>query len=1059
MKKSLLSIVVMVIAFVGFLSDASAQVTTSTLIGTIKDTKGALPGASVKATHTPTGTVYGSTTNADGRFTIVNMRPGGPYTIELSYVGYQAEKVTDVYLKLGEPYALNSVLSDGGTQLQEVVVSGKKDALFTGKKTGASTNITKEQLQTLPTLSRSLQDFTRLTPQANGNSFGGINNRFNGLTIDGAVNNDAFGLGSTGAPGGQANTQPISLDAIQEIQVVLAPFDVTNGNAIGGGVNAVTRSGSNKVEGSAYFFGRNENVTGKSIDGLNAKALPFHNNTFGVRVGAPIIKDKLFFFISAERQSVVQPTINNAGDLNAITQSEIDRITKVAKDRYGYDVGSSNAYDTETQNDKIFARIDWNINPKNQLTIRHNYIKAYDDKLTRAASAFAFSSNLYRFNDVQNNSVLEWRSAISNSLSNNLIVGYSRIRDARAAEGALFPQIRINGLASINGSATFGSESASTANELDQDIFEFTDNFKIIANNHTFTFGTHNEFFKVRNLFINNMAGAYTWNSLADFENNTKPAAAASISIVPGDTRPAAKFSAAQLGFYFQDEIDAFTGFKLIAGLRVDVPQIFDKPLYNPLVTATFPEYRTDNVPSGQILVSPRISFNWDLTGDRSIQLRGGTGLLTSRAPFVWISNQFSNNGMLTKSVNATVGNGTFIADPNNQSAAGGVAGTTYEVNLISKDFKLPQVFRSNIAVDVKLPLGIQATLEALYSKTVNNIAYRNINMKPSVANINSALSGGADTRPLYTNGNAAGKVNGTFTNVFLLENTSAGSAYNLTAQLQKSFDMGLYLSGAYTYGKSEDVNSGFSSTASSGFGGPHIVQNPNVPVLAFSNYDLRHRVIGSLNYGIKYGKNKASGTTFSLFYVGKSGTPFSYIYNGDLNQDNTFSSGNPGNDLIYIPRSASEIKLVTIPAVAATATAAAIPEVTPAQQWAALDSYITNDAYLSGRRGQYAERNGARMPWEHQFDARIMQDLGLVFKGSKNSIQLTLDFINLGNLLNKEWGRQYSINNTTYSLINYSTSSGGGFTFRTPSGGKPYIESAFASRWQAQFGIRYNFN
>ncbi|MEJ2880089.1 TonB-dependent receptor [Pedobacter sp. GR22-6] len=1059
MKKSLLSkLVVLIFAFAGFMSELQAQVTTSTITGTVVDEKAPLPGASIKAVHVPTGTVYNVTTNATGRYTITNMRPGGPYTIEITYVGFQAEKVSDVYLKLGEPYALNAKLNDGSNQLNEVVVSGKRDGTFSSKKTGASTNISKEQLEKLPSLSRSLQDFTRLTPQANGNNFGGINNRFNGLTIDGAVNNDAFGLGSTGAPGGQANTQPISLDAIQEIQVVLAPFDVTNANAVGGGVNAVTRSGSNIFEGSAYFLNRNENITGKSVDGLKTKALPFHNSTYGFRFGAPLVKDKLFIFVNAERQSVVQPTVNNAGDANSITLDEVERIAKVARDRYGYDVGGSGAFDTETRNTKIFARLDWNINSKNQLTLRHNYIDAYDDKLTRAANAFSFSSNLYRFNDVQNNSVMELRSSISSTLSNNLIVGYSRIRDARAAEGTPFPQVRISGLTG-NRTATFGSEASSTANELDQDIFEFTDNFKIVANKHTFTIGTHNEFYKIRNLFINNMRGAYTWSSLANFEANTKPAANTSTSKIPGDPRPSAKFSAAQLGFYFQDEIDAFPGFKLIAGLRADVPLLFDTPLANPKVAASFPGYRTDMTPQERILVSPRLSFNWDLTGDRSIQLRGGTGILSSRAPFVWISNQFSNNGLLTSAVSAADGTGTFIPDVNNQSAAGGVAGTTSEINLIDRNFKLPQVIRSNFAVDFKLPAGIQATLEGLYTKTINNINYKNLNIKPSVATINPSLSGGADLRPLYVN-TTAGRVNGTdFTNVYLIENTNKGSAYNLTAQLQKSFGMGLYTSIAYTYGVSEDSNSGFSSTAGSGFGGAMIVQDAGNPPLTYSNYDLRHRIVGALNYSINYGKNKTSGTTFSLFYVGKSGTPFSYYYNGDLNGDNSQSSGNTGNDLIYIPRSASEIKLVTIPAVAATPTTPAIAAITPAEQWAALDNYINNDEYLKGRRGQYAERNGARMPWEHQFDARIMQDLGVLFKGTKNRIQLSLDVINVGNLINKDWGRQYTINNTSYALINYSASSGGGFTFRAPATGVAYADAPFASRWQAQFGVRYLFN
>jgi len=1056
MKKSLLlRLFLVIVALVGLTAGVNAQVTTSSMTGTIKDAKGALPGASVKATHTPTGTIYSVSTNNDGRFVINNMRVGGPYVIEVSFVGYQPEKVTGAALKLGEPYLLNLVMSENGSQLQEIVVAGKRDAVFSSKKIGASTNISKEQIQNLPSLSRSLQDFTRLTPQAgNNNSFGGANNRFNSLTIDGAVNNDVFGLTSSGAPGGQANTQPISLDAIQEIQVILAPFDVTNGNAVGGGVNAITRSGSNKFEGSAYFLGRNQNTVGKSVDGLNTKASDFYNTTYGVRIGGPIIKDKLFFFVNYERGKISQPTLLNVGDPgSALSSAEAQTIASTAATRYGYDVGSSAAIPSETLNDKIFARLDWNINSKNQLTLRHNYIKAYDDNISRSATSFRFGSNLYRFNDQQNNSVLELRSSISNTLSNNLIIGYSRIRDSRAAEGNLFPQIRINGLAS-GGSAVFGSEASSTANELDQDVFEFTDNFKIFANKHTFTIGTHNEFFKIRNLFINNLAGSYAWNNLADFVANTKPSAATSTSIVPGDPRPAAKFNAAQLGFYFQDEIEAFKGFKLMAGLRVDIPYVFDKPLANPLVAATFPNYKTDQVPSGKVLVSPRLSFNWDLTGDRALQLRGGAGLLTSRAPFVWISNQFSNSGMITKAVNASIGNGTFIADPNNQAAAGGTVASTYEVNLISNNFKLPQVFRTNLALDFKLPGGIQGTLEGLYSKTVNNILYRNINIKGATGSINTSLSNGADTRPFYNYPAAAGKVNPTFTNVYLLENTSNGSAYNLTAQLQKSFDMGLFISGAYTYGKSKDVNSGLSSTAGSGFG-VLIDNDPNNPALAYSNFDLRHRVIGSLNYVVKYGKNKASATTFSLFYVGKSGTPFSYIYNGDLNQDNALASGNPGNDLIFVPRTLSDIKLAPL------AASASGPALTVAEQWAALDAFITNDPYLSTRRGQYAERNGARMPWEHQFDLRIMQDLGIVIKNTKNSLQLSLDIINVGNLLNKDWGKTYFINNNVSAPIGYSynATTGGNFTFRAPSNGLVYSYNNFGSRWQAQIGLRYNFN
>jgi hypothetical protein len=1053
-KSLLLKIVVLLFVFVGSIGAVNAQITTSTLTGTVKDAKGPLPGASIKATHVPTGTVYTLITNADGRYTITNMRPGGPYKIEFSYIGYNPEVVSDLTLKLGDPYALNVVLNDDSKALSEVVVTGTRDATFNSKKTGASTNISKEQLQNLPSLSRSLQDFTRLTPQANGNSFAGANNRFNNISIDGAVNNDVFGLASSGAPGGQANTQPISLDAIQEIQVVLAPFDVTLGNFAGGGINAITRSGSNTVEGSAYFYGRNQNSIGKSVDGLRTKAADFYNTTYGLRFGAPIIKDKLFLFVSGEMGRIQTPTALNVGDPGAVlSATDAATISNTLQTRYQYDAGSVSAIDTKTQNDKLFVRLDWNINSKNQLTLRHNYISAFDDNITRSTTQFRYGNNAYKFNNTQNVSVLELRSSISDNVSNNLILGYQRIRDSRSTAGQLFPQIQINNIGGISGNSVLvGSERSSTANELDQDIVEITDNVKIFANKHTFTFGTHNEFFKFRNLFMNNFAGSYTYSNLNDFVNNAKPnVAAATYSRIPGNPTPSATFDAAQLGFYFQDEIEAFQGFKLIAGLRADVPLFFDEPGANPLIASTFPTQRTDQAPSGRILISPRLSFNWDLTGDRSIQLRGGTGLLTSRAPFVWLSNQFTNSGLLYGAVNATNGTGTFVPDPANQQAAGGAV-PTYEVNLVNNNFKLPQVFRSNLAADFKLPLGILATLEGLYSKTINNVIYKNLNLKPAIGTINAGITGGADQRPLYNYPAATGKVNSTFTNVYYLDNTSDGSTYNLTAQLQKSFSTGLFLSGSYTYGKSEDVNSGASSTASSNFGFLQIVNDPNNPELAYSNFDVRHRITGALGYSIKYGKQKTFATTFSMFYVGKSGSPFTYLYFGDLNQD-----GNNQNDLFYVPRNASEIRLTDLN-IGTTAAPNIIPAAT---QWSNLDAFINNDPYLSKIRGQYTDRNGARMPWEHQFDVRIMQDFGALVKGTKNTIQVSLDVINFGNLLNKDWGRLYSLGNNASTLVNYNynAATGGGYTFRAPTNNTAYQTAPFASRWQAQLGVRYNFN
>lgn len=1038
MKKLLYSLV-LVFATVSVF----AQVTTSSLSGTIKDAQETLVGASVKATHTPTGTVYGASTNATGRFSIANLRVGGPYTIEVTYLGYRSFKVTDVYLKLGENLSLNPVLEKAGQQLAEVVVVGTKDNVFNSKRTGAATSVGREQIEKLPTLSRSLQDFTRLTPQANGSSFGGSNNRFNNITIDGAVNNDVFGLASSGTPGGQANTQPISLDAIQEIQVVLAPYDVTLGNFTGGGVNAVTRSGSNKFEGSAYFFGRNQNTVGRNAL-TNARSTKFMNNQYGFRFGGPIVKDKLFFFVNAELQRVQSPLFNNAGEAgSAISVATAQSIAAKAL-AMGYDVGSYGPQDVQTQNNKVFAKFDWNINPKNQLTFRYNYIDAFDDNISRSGSSFRFGNNAYKFENKQHVGVLELRTKLNDKFSNNLILGYSMIRDQRKTAGSLFPFIEIRGIDGFSSNvASLGSERSSVANQLDQDVIEITDNFKINLGNHNITVGTHNEFFKFRNLFINNYNGRWTYNNVADFLNNSPNQLQATYSRIPGVAQPEAKFTAAQLGFYVQDEFEAAKGLKLTAGLRMDIPVFGDKPLRNTLVETAFPGYKTDTTPSTTPLWSPRLGFNYDVTGDRSIQVRGGSGIFTGRVPFVWLSNQYTNSGMLFSSVNLLKSNVptlAFIADPNNQGSAATLYGggsNKAEVNLVTPGFKVPQVFRNNLAVDFKLPYGINATIEGIYSKTLNNVNYSDINLRASTSVINPTLSASADNRPAYS----STKVDGTnFTNAILLSNTSKGYTASLTGQLQKSFDFGLSAMVAYTRGRATSVNDGTSSTARSNWEFVQHVNDPNNPALATSSFETKHRIIGSLDYKIAYGEQKNASTGITLFYTGRSGSPFTYLYNGDLNGD-----GANSNDLIYIPRFQNEIKLVAGSGFA-----------TPNNQWYALDEFIKNDPYLSKHRGEYAKRNGANTPWENQFDLRITQEFGGIVKGTQNKIQLTFDIYNVGNMINKNWGKSYYVSNQANTIITYS-SSAAGFQFKAPTNGTGWLQSA--STWSGQFGVRYLFN
>ena len=1020
---------------------AVAQVTTSSIGGRISESNGSdLPGATVIAVHEPTGTKYGTVTSADGNFNLTNLRVGGPYTVTVSFIGFNDHVDKDISLQLGEKFVYNVVLREEGKQLQEVVVTSNN--LLNDRKTGASTNIGKKQLESLPTISRSLQDFTRLTPQANGSSFGGINNRYNNITIDGAVNNDVFGLGNA-TPGSQANTQPISLDAIQELQVVLAPYDVTLGNFTGGGINAVTRSGTNNVEGSIYYFGRNQNIIGKNV--LTDAKADFKDTQLGFRVGAPLIKNKLFFFVNAEMGRRSAPLANNAGETqSAISAATAKSIADFTQERYGYDVGGYGPINAKTENNKVLVKFDWNINANNQLTLRHNYIKAFDDNISRSGTFFRFGNNGYKFNNTQNITVMELRSKLSDKLSNNLILGYSRIRDNRQVLGSLFPQITITNVDGIStNSVEFGSQRSSTANELDQDIFEFTDNIKLTAGKHLFTFGTHNEFFKFRNLFINNYNGRWDFTSVENYFNNVPARVRATYSVIPGDDKPASQFNAMQLGFYAQDEFEAFKGFKLTAGLRLDVPIIPDKPLRNELVEQTFAGYRTDETPSGKLLISPRVGFNYDVKGDRSIQLRGGIGIFTGRVPFVWLSNQFTNSGKLFGTVDArtTAINGGKGFDPEiaNQRNLG-PAGTTAEINLVSPNFKIPQVLRYNLAGDFKLPGGIVATLEGIYSKTLNNIVYKDLNRKDATGTLNPDLSGGADARPIYT----GGRVNSAFTNVILLENSNKGYTYTATAQLQKRFLNGLTSSVAYTYGAAKSVNDGASSTALSNWEFVQITQDANNPPLTYSVFDMRHRVIASVGYTFRYGSNKLSGTGFSLFYAGRSGSPFSFVNNSsiDLNGDGAFS-----NDLIFIPANQSQIKLKD-----ATVSGKVV---TAAEQWTNLDNFIKNNDYLNDNRGKYADRNGARTPWENHFDLRLVQDLGIKTGTKSNVLQITFDIFNVGNLLNKEWGRSYGVGNDALGLLNPSTT---GYTF-TSANKDAWNVNDLSSRWQAQLGLRYTFN
>jgi hypothetical protein len=1040
--------------------------TTASMSGVVTDGKGeALPGATVLAIHTPTNTQYGVGTNADGRYNIQGMRVGGPYTIRVSFVGYQDITKTGIVLALGETLRLDIPLSASATELGNVVVTGRPDPVINAGRTGAETNVSRAQINTLPTLSRNLTDFTRLTPQAGGggsSSFGGANNRYNNITIDGAVNNDVFGLAGSGTPGGQAGTNPIALDAIDQIQVVLAPYDVTLGSFTGAGVNAITRSGTNDISASIYGFGRNQNTIGKSVtDG--SKAGDFYNYTTGFRVGGPIVKDKVFFFLNGEIARVNTPLGFVPG--NADSRASVDGLNRIAAAAntplYGnYIVGSYGSDLTRrTESNKIFGRLDFNLSENNTLTLRHNFVQAFDDNITRSANAVRFANNGYRFNNTTNTTVAELNSRFAGGFSNKLILTYSRIRDTRDVMGAPGPAYQIT---DNNITYNLGQERSSVANQLDQDIVEITDNLTKSYGKHTLTLGTHNEGYKFRNLFINNGAGYYTFTSINSFVAGQASGVQASYATADGGE---ARFKAAQLGFYVQDEYTPVENLRLTLGMRIDVPVFADKPGNNEGVPSRFGgQYNTSNTPNGQVLYSPRIGFNWDVNNDSKVQVRGGTGIFSGRVPFVWLSNSYTNSGLIQGSVNQS-SNTVFlpyIRLNTAQIATDYTNAPQAQINLVSDNFKLPQVWRSNLAVDFRLPGDIVATLEGIYSKTLNDIYYKDLNLAAPIGRL-----AGPDQRPVYDPGNSGAnrRIDQRYTNVYLLDNTSRGYRYNATFQLQKRFAGGLNTTAAYTYGEAKEINSGSSSTASSNFGFNQVAFDPNNPELGYSRNDQRHRVIASAGYTFRYAHD-AMATTITMFYEGLSGQPLTYIYgNGrDVNND-----GNTSNDLFYVPtdvRDVNQIRLTQTPRTAATPTTPQGPadtrSITDIQNQ--LDAFIENDPYLRSHRGQVVERFAARLPWTHQIDIRVAQDFNFMAGGKKNTLQITFDIQNLGNLLNTNWGRQYTVANNAVELLRAeSTGANVQPTFSFPANfattNRSYDFAPFLSRWQGQLGVRYSFN
>ena len=1091
-----------------------AQVTTSSIIGFVKSDNGSpLEGATVSAIHLPSGTKYVTITKKDGNFTIPNTRVGGPYQLTVESVGYTPQTIDNISLNLGEPFATDIVLSAKTTVLKEITITAASRGSARAK-TGASTIFDSRQISTLPSISRSITDFTRLTPQASsGNSFAGRDGRFNNLQIDGANLNNNFGLSTDPQPGGGAS--PISIDAYDEISVNIAPYDVRQSGFTGAGLNVITKSGTNTFHGTAYGFYRDQSFNGKNVGDVTLTPTQQKNKVYGASLGGPIIKNKLFFFLNAEWENASQPNSNTyvpagssaSGLASASPKDSLDKFSNVLKTKYNYNAG---VYDNRpnfvTKNRKLLGKINWNISNKHKLVLKYSDFKGSDQSPLNGSSvpnsgaggfsirgipgsmtrlpnnrnsnqSIGFSNSDYATDHVVQTATLELNSNFSSRTSNQLLLAYTHIDDKRNSPGGVFPTIEIfdadgtvPGVTKGRNYMSAGTDPFTRNNEVINNIATLTDNFTYYAGKHTLTAGATYEYQKVGNAFMGGSESYYIYNSLNDFITDAPPAFFSyTYSLVPGQPKVfSADLKLGQLGAYLQDEFTINSNFKLTYGIRGDVPTYLKQPIENPAISALqFPDkngnlasFNTGKWPNAKVLFSPRVGFRWKVPGEKDLTLRGGTGIFTGKIPFVFLTNMPSNSGVYQTgaviNTTAALAGLTFNPDPDaylSKFPSTITATAPGSFVLIDPNFKFPQVFRTNLGIDKQLGNGVTATIDILFTKDINAVKMRNANLKDPTA----ALSG-LDSRLYYPSSTAASDKyvypNLAGTNkggsVIILENTKKGYSFSSTAQLSKSFSNGFYGSLAYTYTLATEISPNPGSQATSAWQSIINVGTPNSEELYNSAYSIPHRVVATLSYRKEYANHFAS--TISLFYEGSAQARFSYIIGGDLNGD-----GNNSSDLMYIYAKGSDVNFIDVK------NSDGSMKYSIADQQAAYDQFVSNSPYLRRHKGQYAERNSALSPWYNRVDVRFLQDFFIMAGGTKHTIQFSVDVLNLPNLISKDWGIKdlYTINNPlTYKSI----SSTGTPVYTLAEFNKQLVTTPFQnnisnlSTWGMQLGLRYIF-
>jgi Carboxypeptidase regulatory-like domain len=1052
-----------------------AQVTTATLSGIVKDPKGtALAAATVVLEFPDAGIRQTVTTKSDGRFTIPNLRVGGPYKVTVTHVTYQQQLQENIFLELGQNTSLEFLLKDKSTELETVVVSGSR--VFDNKRTGASTNINSRLLKSLPTISRSADDYLRLAPSAsatyNGLSFAGRNGQYNNFSLDGAVFNNPFGLDAP-TPGGQTNAQPISLDAIEQIQVNVAPYDVTQAGFTGAGVNTVTKSGNNNFTGTVYGFYRNQSLSGKKVDKNKIVVPDLSQLQAGFAFGGAIKKSKLFYFISFEtEQRKDQPTsyvarnAGNAGQTNTsrVLESDLIAVSSILKQRFGYETGPYQDFTHDQKNYKWLAKLDWNISTIHKLSFTYNGLDAKKDKPAHPSAigrrgpdytTLQFRNSGYEIVNKLHSFGTELKSNWQGNYANKLRVVYTTFRDKRNPFSAPFPAVNI----SKNGTRYIvaGHEPFSVHNRLNQDALQITNNFNVFAKNHTLTFGASYESFKFGNSFNLVSYGLNVFNpdfltDIQTFKDSVPVGGKFVFGAYPLDVDVATARATAQadkwawyyitvgqLSAYAQDEWQATDKFRFTYGLRIDIPQyssaryvapdgttnkptvpnndnqvLFDKD-GNRVTNGVGKQLDNTKFPDKKIMFSPRVGFNYDVKGDKTIQLRGGSGLFTGRFPFVWIGNQVGNP-------------------------------FTGFYCVTDRNFKWPQVWRTNFGGDFKLKGGTVITTDIAYTKDVNAMMVRNYNLGTPTGTLNS---GTGDKRKIYLPSDKGTDGGGT-ANTYVFTNTNVGYQFNWSLQAQQSFKNGWFVMAAYNFLIAKDASSVSAEISSDAFDRNPVLNNANAAVESNSLYGNKHRFIVAALKKFDYGKDNKYATTISMFGSWTSGNRFAYIYGNDINNDGTGT-----NDLLYVPTDA-EIDNMTF----TTLTDVNGVNQSPAAQRTAYKAFIAQDKYLSGIRGQHTEKYAGETPWFSQVDLRILQDFNFKNGNKKQTIQVSLDFVNIGNLISSKWGvRKYATTSGYYQPISVNYNNNAPTYQFDPSINSTFISSPdIISRWQLQFGLRYIF-